>query len=141
MIISALKERKDNEKRVAIVPDVAKKLVNDGHQVLIETGAGEQSFFSDKSYVESGAEILNLDDIISKTDILLVVDLPSDEILSKVKNNSNLIGLLNPYDNQDSFAYFKNKSISAFSMELIPRITRAQSMDAVSYTHLRAHET
>ena len=72
MIISALKERKDNEKRVAIVPDVAKKLVNDGHQVLIEAGAGEQSFFSDKSYVESGAEILNLDDIISKTDILLV---------------------------------------------------------------------
>ncbi len=132
MIISALKERKDNEKRVAIVPDVAKKIVNDGHQVLIETGAGEQSFFSDKSYIEAGAEILNLDDIISKTDILLVVDLPSDEILSKVKNNSNLIGLLNPYDNQDSFAYFKNKSISAFSMELIPRITRAQSMDVLS---------
>ena len=49
MIISALKERKHNEKRVAIVPDVAKKLVNDGHKVLIETGAGEQSFFSDQS--------------------------------------------------------------------------------------------
>ena len=103
MIISALKERKDNEKRVAIVPDVAKKLVSDGHQVLIESGAGEQSFFSNESYIESGAEIQNLDDIISKTDILLVVDLPSDEILSKVKDNSNIIGLLNPYDNQDSF--------------------------------------
>ena len=80
MIISALKERKHNEKRVSIVPDVAKKLVNDGHQVLIEAGAGEQSFFSDQSYKDSGAEILNLDDIVSKTDILLVVDLPSDEI-------------------------------------------------------------
>ena len=132
MIISALKERKPNEKRVAIVPDVAKKLVNDGHKVLIETGAGEQSFFSDQSYKESGAEILNLDDIVSKTDILLVVDLPSDEILSKVKDNSNIVGLLNPYDNQDSFVKFKSKSISAFSMELIPRITRAQSMDVLS---------
>ena len=132
MIISALKERKHNEKRVAIVPDVAKKLVNDGHKVLIETGAGEQSFFSDQSYKESGAEILNLDDIVSKTDILLVVDLPSDEILSQVKDNSNIIGLLNPYDNQDSFVNFKSKSISAFSMELIPRITRAQSMDVLS---------
>ena len=132
MIISALKERKDNEKRVAIVPDVAKKLVSDGHQVLIESGAGEQSFFSNESYIESGAEIQNLDDIISKTDILLVVDLPSDEILSKVKDNSNIIGLLNPYDNQDSFVNFKNKSISAFAMELVPRITRAQSMDVLS---------
>jgi len=132
MIISALKERNHNEKRVAIVPDVVKKLVNDGHQVLIEAGAGEQSFFSDQSYKESGAEILNLDDIVSKTDILLVVDLPSDEILSKVKDNSNIIGLLNPYDNKDSFVNFKSKSISAFSMELIPRITRAQSMDVLS---------
>ena len=67
-----------------------------------------------------------MDDIISKTDILLVVDLPEDEILSKVKDNLNIIGLLNPYDNQDSFVKFKSKSISAFSMELIPRITRAQ---------------
>ena len=57
MIISALKERKDSEKRVAIVPDVAKKLVNDGHKVLIESGAGEQSFFSDASYIESGAGV------------------------------------------------------------------------------------
>ena len=85
MIISALKERKDSEKRVAIVPDVAKKLVNDGHKVLIESGAGEQSFFSDASYIESGAEISNLDEIISKTDLLLVIELPSKDILSKEK--------------------------------------------------------
>ena len=132
MIVSALKERKDNEKRVAIVPDVVKKLINDGHQVLIESGAGEQSFFSNEAYIESGAEISSLDDIVLKTDILLVVDLPSDEILSKMKDNSNIVGLLNPYDNNDSFEWFKNKSISAFSMELIPRITRAQSMDVLS---------
>ena len=132
MIVSAIKERKDSEKRVAIVPDVVKKLINDGHQVLIESGAGEQSFFSNEAYIESGAEISSLDDIVSKTDILLVVDLPSDEILSKMKDNSNIVGLLNPYDNNDSFERFKNKSISAFSMELIPRITRAQSMDVLS---------
>ena len=53
-----------------------------------------------KAYKESGAEILILDDIVSKTDILLVVDLPSDEILSNLKDSSNIVGLLNPYDNQ-----------------------------------------
>jgi len=132
MIISALRERKDGEKRVAIVPDVVKKLVNDGHQVFIEKDAGEKSFFSDISYKESGAEIMDLDEILPKTDILLVVDLPSNDVLSKVKNNSNIVGLLNPYDNKDVFENFKNKSISAFSMELIPRITRAQSMDVLS---------
>ena len=132
MIISALKERKDGEKRVAIVPDIAKKLVNEGHQVFIESGAGDQSFFSDETYKESGAEIMHLDDIVKKTDILLVVDLPSEDILSNMKDNSNIVGLLNPYDNQNSFIGFKNKSISAFSMELIPRITRAQSMDVLS---------
>ena len=132
MIISALRERKDGEKRVAIVPDVVKKLVNDGHQVFIEKGAGEKSFFSDVSYQDSGAEIMDLEEILSKTDILLVVDLPSNDVLSQVKENSNIVGLLNPYDNKDSFEKFKNKSISAFSMELIPRITRAQSMDVLS---------
>ncbi len=132
MIISALKERRDGEKRVAIVPDVAKKLVNEGHQVFIESGAGDKSFFSDKTYIESGADIKSLDDIVSKTDILLVVDLPSDEILYNLKDSSNIIGLLNPYDNQNKIASLKNKSISAFSMELIPRITRAQSMDVLS---------
>ena len=103
MIISALRERKDGEKRVAIVPDVVKKLVNDGHQVFIEKGAGEKSFFSDISYQESGAEIMYLDEILPKTDILLVVDLPSNDVLSKVKNNSNIVVLLNPYDNKDVF--------------------------------------
>ena len=107
MIISALKERKDGEKRVAIVPDVAKKLVNEGHQVFIESGAGDQSFFSDETYKESGAEIMHLDDIVKKTDILLVVDLPSEDILSNMKDNSNIVGLLNPYDNQNSFIGFK----------------------------------
>jgi len=132
MIISTLKERKDLEKRVAIVPDVAKKLINDGHSVLIESNAGLESFFSDDLYKEVGAEILSLEDIVGKTDILLSIDLPSEEILSKMKNNSCLVGLLNPFDNLSKFEGMKNKSMSVFSMELIPRITRAQSMDILS---------
>ena len=78
MIISALKERKDGEKRVAIVPDIAKKLVNEGHQVFIESGAGDQSFFSDENYKESGAEIMNLDDIVTKTDTYKAADRYTD---------------------------------------------------------------
>jgi len=85
MIISALKETNNEEKRVAIVPDVAKKLVNDGHTVLIEKDAGTSSFFSNEAYIEAGAEISSSDDIILKSDILLVVNLPSDEILSEIR--------------------------------------------------------
>ncbi len=132
MIISAIKETKENEKRVAIVPDIAKRLVNDGHEVLIETDAGAGSFFSNQSYVDAGAKISDINDILTKTDILLTVNLPSDEHLSKLKNESIIIGLLNPYDNKNKFDQFKLKSLSAFSMELIPRITRAQSMDVLS---------
>jgi len=132
MIISALKETNNEEKRVAIVPDIAKKLVNDGHTVLIEKNAGISSFFSNEAYIDAGAEISSSDDIILKSDILLVVNLPSNEILSRQKKGSNIIGLLNPYDNQKSFDHFKNRSLSAFSMELVPRITRAQSMDVLS---------
>ena len=132
MIISALKERKGSEKRVAIVPDIAKKLIKDGHTVLIESNAGLESLFSDDLYKEAGAQILTVDDIVGKTDILLSIDLPSDEILSKLKNSSCLVGLLNPFDNISKFDGIKNKSMSVFSMELIPRITRAQSMDVLS---------
>ena len=132
MIISALKETKQNENRVAIVPDIAKKLVNDGHEVLIEVDAGEKSFFPNQSYIDAGAKISNSDDILNKTDILLTVNLPSDENLSKLKKQSNIIGLLNPYDNKNKFDKFSEKYLSVFSMELIPRITRAQSMDVLS---------
>jgi len=132
MIISTLRERKDSEKRVAIVPDIAKKFINDGHTVLIESNAGLESFFSDDLYKEVGAQILPLDDIVGKTDILLSVDLPSNEILSKLKESACLVGLLNPFDNKSKLQEIKSKSISMFSMELIPRITRAQSMDVLS---------
>ena len=80
MIISALKERKGSEKRVAIVPDIAKKLIKDGHTVLIDSNAGSESFFHDDLYKKVGAQILSLDDIVGKTDVLLSIDLPSDEI-------------------------------------------------------------
>ena len=116
MIISALKERKGSEKRVAIVPDIAKKLIKDGHTVLIESNAGLESLFSEDLYKEAGAQILTVDDIVGKTDIILSIDLPSDEILSKLKNSSCLVGLLNPFDNISKFEWFKNKSMSVFSM-------------------------
>ena len=67
MIISALKEINNEEKRVAIVPDIARKLVNDGHTVLIEKDAGISSFFSNEAYIEAGAEISSSDDIILKS--------------------------------------------------------------------------
>ena len=132
MIISALKERSESEKRVAITPDVAKKLANEGHEILIENNAGLDSFFFDDMYKESGAKIVSKEDILKKSDILLSVDIPEENILSELKSGACLVGLLNPYDNVSKFNVFKNKSLSAFSMEMIPRITRAQSMDVLS---------
>ena len=132
MIISALKERNESEKRVAITPDVAKKLINEGHEVLIEQNAGLNSFFFDDMYKESGAKIVSQDEIIKRSDILLSVDIPEESILSELKPGACLVGLLNPYDDVAKFNAFKNKSLSAFSMEMIPRITRAQSMDVLS---------
>ncbi len=132
MIISALKERNESEKRVAIVPDIAKKLTNEGHEILIEENAGLDSFFFDEMYKESGAKITNKEGILKKSDILLSVDLPEENILSELKSGACLIGLLSPYNVESKFNIFKNKSLSAFSMEMIPRITRAQSMDVLS---------
>ncbi len=82
MIISTLKERNESEKRVAITPDVAKKLTNEGHEVLIEQNAGLNSFFFDDMYKESGAKIVSKEDILKKSDILLSVDIPEESIIS-----------------------------------------------------------
>ena len=132
MIISTLRERNILEKRVAIVPDIAKKLVNEGHEILIEENAGLNSYFFDEMYLECGAKITKKEDILRKSDILLSVDIPEESILLELKSGACLVGLLNPYDNMPKFNVFKNRSLSAFSMEMIPRITRAQSIDVLS---------
>ncbi|MDC0432396.1 Re/Si-specific NAD(P)(+) transhydrogenase subunit alpha [Hyphomicrobiales bacterium] len=132
MKICILKETTENEKRVALVPDVAKKLINDGFEVSIETKAGELSNFSDEDYISSGATVGSAEKITSEADIIFSVRMPEINVINNMKANSSLIGLLNPYDNIDQLKLLSEKNINAFSMELVPRSPRAQSMDVLS---------
>jgi NAD(P) transhydrogenase subunit alpha len=101
MKICILKETTENEKRVALVPDVAKKLINDGFEVSLESGSGEFSNFSDQDYMSAGAKIGDAEKIIPEADIIFSVRMPEISVINKMKPQSSLIGLLNPYDNID----------------------------------------
>ena len=131
MQIAALKELSQNEKRVAISPDSIKNFQRLGLEVVIEEGAGLDSGYIDSHYSELGAKIVNRDDCL-KADICLCVKIPDISDIKKMKENTLLIGILNPYENQKYFEVLKNSKIITCCMELIPRISRAQSMDVLS---------
>ena len=129
--ICVAKEIRDGEQRVALVPDVVKRLLTLGVSVSIESGAGEAAGHADSDYV--GADIVsNLDELYSNADIMLTVNPLSESQMAKLKPGSVLIGYLNPYSDTQRFSLLKDKKVSAFSMEMIPRISRAQAMDALS---------
>jgi len=124
------KEIRAGEQRVALVPDVVKKLSAMGVSVSLQSGAGELAGHGDDDYA---ADILSDEDALyGSADILLTVNPLSDAQIEKLKDGSVLIGYLNPWSDTDRFKRLKEKNISAFSMEMIPRISRAQAMDALS---------
>lgn len=142
MKIGILKERLEGENRVAIHPDIVKKYVELGFHICIEAGAGENSFISDSEFEKSGAQISKIPlEIVADSDIILKVQPSSfsakknskelDEIVL-MKPGSIIIGLLSPYNNPDLINKYKQANITSISMEFIPRITRAQGMDALS---------
>lgn len=129
--VCVAKELREDEQRVAMVPDIVKKLTALGVQVSIQTGAGEAAGHADSDYV--GADIVDdIDALYSSADILLTVNPPTDAQMAKLKTGSVLIGYLNPYSDTERFKTLQDKNISAFSVEMIPRISRAQAMDALS---------
>jgi len=114
-----------------MVPDVVKKLMALGVQVSIQAGAGEAAGHADRDYV--GADIVDdVDALYNSADIVLTVNPPTDAQMAKLKTGSALIGYLNPYSDTDRFKTLQENNISAFSVEMIPRISRAQAMDALS---------
>ena len=131
MQISIIKEENIKEQRVSSTPDVIQILQKLGAEVLIEKGAGELSGFTDKSYIAAGAKIVERD-ICLQSDICLCVRMPSQNDIDQMKNGSILIGILNPYENKKYFNNLNSKKITSCCMELIPRISRAQSMDVLS---------
>ena len=133
MKIVSISENKDKEKRIAITPEIAKKYKGIGLEIFLPENYGAHLGFSDEDFKNSGASILsNEKEIVEKADIIVQLDLPSDEKLSYFKENQNLIGVLNPYLNKDKIENLIKKKINNFSLELLPRITRAQSMDILS---------
>ena len=133
MKIASISENKNIEKRVAITPETTKKYISEGFEVLISKNYGDHLGFSNNEYKDLGADIIDDEKkIIQDADILVQLGLPSDEKLESLKENQNLIGVLNPFNNKEKINNLINKKIKNFSLELLPRITRAQSMDVLS---------
>ena len=133
MKIGSLSEDKDLEKRISITPEIAKKYIGLGLEVYLDLNYGSHLGFDDSQYKDIGVKILdNQNEIISNTDLLVQLNLLSDENLSKIKENQSLIGVFNPYINKEKIESLSKKKINIFSLELLPRITRAQSMDILS---------
>lgn len=130
MKIAVLNESDLLEKRVAITPDVVKRLISKGHEVVVEEGAGESALFSYNDYKSAGAILIK--DIPKDVDAYIKVSPPSEKDLEKIENEKILISLLNPYQNSELISKLKDKKITSFALEFVPRISRAQSMDVLS---------
>ena len=133
MKIGSLSEDKDLEKRISITPEIAKKYIGLGLEVYLDLNYGSHLGFDDSQYKDIGVKVLaDQNDIISNTDLLVQLNLLNDDKLSKIKENQTLIGIFNPYNNKEKIETLSKKKINIFSLELLPRITRAQSMDILS---------
>jgi NAD(P) transhydrogenase subunit alpha len=139
MHIAVLKERYPDEKRVALVPVHAAELIKKSCTISIEAGAGEASGYEDRLYRDRGVEITaGPDKTVANADIVLSVrsgaflDEDQSRVLDSLKQDQILIGLLDPYRPHPAFDRIADKHITAFALELMPRITRAQSMDVLS---------
>jgi NAD(P) transhydrogenase subunit alpha len=133
MKIAVLKEIRPDEKRVAATPETVGKLKGMGVDVAVETNAGMGASFTDEAYVKAGATIADKAAVLANADILLKVQRPVDgQEISGLKKGALLIGLLEPYGAKESLKTYAAQGINAFSLELVPRISRAQSMDVLS---------
>jgi NAD(P) transhydrogenase subunit alpha len=130
MIVSVPKEIVPGERRVALVPDLAAKLKKAGLEILVQAGAGREAGFLDSSYQEQGARLQQ--EVLSEADIVLKVQPPTAEEIGRLKEGALLIGFLQPYTNAANIQALAARKVTAFAMELMPRITRAQAMDALS---------
>jgi len=120
------------EKRISITPDFLKKYIDNGLQVSIEKSMGEHLGFLDDNFKELGAEIVERKKGFLEADIICSVNKLNEEDLTEIKENSLIVSFLDPFNDQELVENLRVKKISSISMELIPRTTRAQKMDALS---------
>lgn len=133
MLIGVPREQDQNEKRVALVPDDVKKLVRMGAEVCIQKGAGSRAGFGDELYSDAGAEVTDdVTKILSGTDVILRVRKPPAEDVPKVRKGALHISFLDPFNESELIDSLRDQGTTAISMEMIPRTTLAQKMDALS---------
>jgi NAD(P) transhydrogenase subunit alpha len=133
MIVGSTKEDLTQEKRVALTPEAAKNIIGLGLKVIIEKDYATHIGIKDKQFEEFGVNIKNSkEEVLNSAKLIMKVNCPSDEEISKLKENNFLIGMFNPSKNQKKIKDMLNKKVKLFSLELLPRITRAQSMDVLS---------
>ena len=125
------KEVRKDEQRVALVPDIVNRLTKNGLSINIEASAGELVGFTDNDY-ENANIVTDSEKLLGSADITLMVNPPTEEQISQLREGSILIGYLDPFSNLEKFNQLKARNISSFSVEMIPRISRAQAMDALS---------
>ena len=132
MRIGVPRELYTGEKRVATTPDVASQLIKLGFEVTVETNAGAEASYSDAAYEAAGCSIVNQDEIWSNSDIVMKVREPSEEEAAKLKSGQTLISFLWPAQNPELLQQLTERGVTAMAMDSIPRISRAQKVDALS---------
>ena len=133
MKIGSINEDLSFEKRISITPEIAKKYTNLGLEIFINQDYAEHLGIGDQVYINEGVKILKeKKEVIQNVDLSLLVNFPKSEDIELFKNNSSTVGFFNPQKNKNIIKKLIDKKINIFSMDLLPRITRAQSMDVLS---------
>jgi len=133
MRIVSISEDKKIEKRISITPDIAKKYITFGFEVSLSENYGEHIGFKDSEYKALGVKISKeIKEVIKSADIIVQLGVPSDETISLIKENQILVGVFNPFNNKEKIESLVKNKVNIFSLELLPRITRDQSMDILS---------
>ncbi len=132
MIIGVNKETVPGEMRVATTPQAVKKLIGLGYEVVVESGSGTAAHFTDEMYKQAGAKIVSNGPAATNIDILLKVNPPTDDEIAQLKPGSNTISFLWPARNEKTIARLNEQKVNAIGMDCVPRISRAQKLDALS---------
>ncbi len=132
MQVGIPKEVREHERRVAATPETVKKLVGLGLDVVVETGAGLGAAIADQAFETAGAKVVGDKAQVFGSTLLLKVQRPTDDEMALLKEGQALVGMLDPYPNKDQVKAYADRKLTTFSLELLPRTTRAQAMDVLS---------
>ena len=133
MKIGSISENKKLEKRIAVTPDVAKKYIKLGFELSLSENYGVHLGISDKEFKDIGVNIVKDEkELIKNSELIVQLGLLSEDKIFLIKEGQTIVGILNPYNNKEKIEGLAKKKINLFSLELLPRITRAQSMDILS---------